>query len=56
MSSPERGSEIIAAAARTLLPQGTPLWMQVAPGNAQSMRAVYSAGFRPIGSEILFVA
>jgi hypothetical protein len=46
----------IAAAARTLLPAGTPLWMQVAPGNARSMRAVYAAGFRPVGSEVLFVA
>jgi hypothetical protein len=46
----------IAAASRTLLPAGTPLWMQVAPANARSMRAVYGAGFRPVGGEILFGA
>ncbi len=45
----------LAGAARTLLPAGTPLWAQVAPGNAQSMRAVAAAGFRPVGSEVLFV-
>ncbi len=44
----------IAAAARTLLPSGTPLWMQVAPGNARSMRAALGAGFQPVGAEILF--
>ncbi|HEY1739343.1 MAG TPA: GNAT family N-acetyltransferase, partial [Acidimicrobiia bacterium] len=42
------------AAARTLLPAGTPLWMQIAPGNARSLRAAISAGFRPIGAEIVF--
>ena len=42
-------------AARTLLPAGTPMWMQVAPGNARSLRAATAAGFRSIGSEILFV-
>jgi GNAT superfamily N-acetyltransferase len=42
------------AAARTLLPAGTPLWMQIAPGNARSMRAAISAGFHPMGAEILF--
>jgi GNAT superfamily N-acetyltransferase len=45
----------LAATARTLLPEGTPLWAQVAPGNAQSLRAVLAAGFRPIGAEILFM-
>jgi GNAT superfamily N-acetyltransferase len=43
----------IAMAARTLLPAGTPIWAQVAPGNAQSVRAVMAAGFVPIGSEVL---
>ena len=45
----------ILASSRTLLPAGTPLWMQIAPGNARSMRAAISAGFRPIGAEILFI-
>jgi hypothetical protein len=38
-----------------LLPEGTPVWAQVAPGNAASLRAVLGAGFRPVGAEILFV-
>jgi hypothetical protein len=38
-----------------VLPEGTPVWAQVAPGNAASMRATVGAGFRPVGSEILFV-
>ena len=38
-----------------LLPAGTPVWAQVAPGNAASVRAVIAAGFRPVGAEILLV-
>jgi GNAT superfamily N-acetyltransferase len=45
----------LAAAGVRLLPEGTPVWAQVAPGNAASMRAVLGAGFRPVGAEILFV-
>ena len=45
----------LAAAGVRLLPEGTPVWAQVAPGNAASMRATVGAGFRPVGSEILFV-
>jgi RimJ/RimL family protein N-acetyltransferase len=45
----------IAASGVALLPQGTPVWAQVAPGNAASLRAVLGAGFRPVGAEILFV-
>jgi hypothetical protein len=45
----------IAAAGVRLLPEGTPVWAQVAPGNAASMRAVLGAGFQPVGAEILFV-
>jgi hypothetical protein len=44
----------IAFAARTQLPPGTPIWAQVAPGNAASLRAVLAAGFRPVGAEVLF--
>jgi hypothetical protein len=45
----------IVAATRCLVPPGEPLFMQVAPGNAASMRAVIAGGFTPIGSEVLFV-
>ena len=48
------GTRMMAAGA-PLLPTGTPIWMQVAPANARSLRAAVAAGFRPIGSEILFV-
>jgi hypothetical protein len=44
----------LARAAAALLPAGTPLWAQVAPGNAASLRAVTAAGFRPVGAEVLF--
>ncbi len=43
----------VAAAALGLLPAGTPVFAQVTPGNAASMRAVLAAGYRPIGSEVL---
>jgi GNAT superfamily N-acetyltransferase len=53
-----RGSGLgraLVAAGVARLPEGTPVWAQVAPGNAASMRAVLAAGFEPVGSEILFV-
>jgi hypothetical protein len=43
------------AAARALIPPGEPVFGQVAPGNARSLRAVLAAGFKPIGSEVLFL-
>jgi GNAT superfamily N-acetyltransferase len=43
----------LAAAARHLVPAGTPLWAQIAPGNAASVRAFLAAGFRPAGAEVL---
>jgi GNAT superfamily N-acetyltransferase len=43
----------LAAAARHLVPEGAPLWAQVAPGNAASVRAFLAAGFRPVGAEAL---
>lgn len=43
----------LATAARHLVPVGTPLWAQVAPGNAASVRAFLAAGFAPVGAEIL---
>ncbi len=45
----------LAAAAVRLLPQGTPVWAQVAPGNTASVRAIIGAGFTPAGAEILFM-
>ena len=48
------GAEL-ARAARTLVPAGEPLFAQVAPGNAASLRAFLAAGYRPIGSEVLFL-
>lgn len=45
----------LAGAARHLVPQGSPLFMQVSPGNVPSMRAVIAAGFNPIGAEVLFL-
>jgi GNAT superfamily N-acetyltransferase len=41
----------LAAAARHLVPGGAPLWAQIAPGNAASVRAFLAAGFRPVGAE-----
>jgi hypothetical protein len=45
----------LAEAARTLVPDDEPLFAQVSPGNAASVRAFLAAGFRPIGSEVLFL-
>jgi GNAT superfamily N-acetyltransferase len=42
------------AAARALLPPDEPLFAQVSPGNAQSLRAFLAAGYHPIGAEVLF--
>jgi GNAT superfamily N-acetyltransferase len=46
----------LAAAARHLVPDGAPLWAQITPGNAASVRAFLAAGYRPVGSEILLRA
>jgi GNAT superfamily N-acetyltransferase len=42
-----------AAAQRT--PDGAPMWAQVAPGNAASLRAFLAAGYLPVGQEALLV-
>ena len=34
-------------------PRAEPVWAQVAPGNAASLRAFLAAGFVPVGSEVL---
>lgn len=46
----------LAAAARGLLPAGTPIFAQVSPGNSVSMRATLAAGYSPIGGEVLLPA
>ena len=47
---------LLARAARHLIPAGTHLWAQVAPGNAASVRAFLAAGFTPAGAEVLLTA
>jgi GNAT superfamily N-acetyltransferase len=44
----------LAAAARHLVPGGAPLWAQITPGNAASVRAFLAAGYQPAGAEVLF--
>jgi hypothetical protein len=41
-------------AGRALVAPDEPVFAQVSPGNARSLRAFLAAGFQPIGSEILF--
>ena len=50
----ERGlGRALARAARHLATAGEPLWAQVAPANAASVRAFLAAGFTPVGAEVL---
>ncbi len=51
---PGLGTRLIRAAIREAAPD-EPLFAQVSPGNARSLRAFLDAGFRPIGSEMLFL-
>lgn len=48
------GEALISAAVGEAQPD-EPLFAQVSPGNARSLRAFLNAGFRPIGSEVLFL-
>jgi GNAT superfamily N-acetyltransferase len=43
----------LAVAARPQVPSGAPLWAQIAPGNAASVRAFLAAGYQPVGAEAL---
>ncbi|MFI8190550.1 GNAT family N-acetyltransferase [Streptomyces sp. NPDC085946] len=55
VDEPVRGlGRRLAAAARHLA--GEPVWAQVAPGNARSLRAFQAAGYRPVGAEVLLSA
>jgi GNAT superfamily N-acetyltransferase len=44
----------LVSAAPALLPDGEPLWAQVATANTASLRAFLAAGYRPVGAEVLF--
>jgi hypothetical protein len=46
----------LAGAARHLVPDARPVWAQMAPGNASSLRAFLAAGYRPVGAEALLGA
>ena len=46
---------MLARACLHLVEPGEPLFMQTAPGNASSLRAILAAGFVPVGAEVLFV-
>ena len=51
----QRGlGRLLVSAARQLADE--PVWAQVAPGNARSMRAFQAAGYVPVGAEALLVA
>jgi GNAT superfamily N-acetyltransferase len=51
----QRGlGRVLASAARHLADE--PVWAQVSPGNARSLRAFQAAGYRPVGAEALFIA
>jgi hypothetical protein len=45
----------LARAGLALAPSGEAVFAQVSPGNAASLRAFLAAGYRPIGSEVLFL-
>ncbi|MFD5450649.1 GNAT family N-acetyltransferase [Streptomyces sp. NPDC003470] len=47
------GRRLVTAARQ--LAGGEPVWAQVSPGNARSLRAFQAAGYRPVGSEALFL-
>lgn len=53
-SPPGTGRRLIAAALGHAS-AGEPVWAQVTPGNARSLRAFLAAGFVPVGSEALSV-
>ena len=43
----------LALAARHLVPGDSPVWAQISPANAASVRAFLAAGFSPVGAEAL---
>ncbi len=58
VSGPARGRGLgrtLAAVSMLAVPRGERVFLQVAPGNAASLRAVLAAGFHPVGAEVLFL-
>ncbi|MFI6489737.1 GNAT family N-acetyltransferase [Streptomyces sp. NPDC050564] len=47
------GRALVTAARQ--LSGGEPVWAQISPGNARSLRAFQAAGYRPVGSEALLI-
>lgn len=47
---------VLAVAARQLVPGRAPVWAQIAPGNAASVRAFLAAGYLPVGAEALLTS
>ena len=45
----------LVTAGLELVPAGEPVWAQVSPGNAASLRAFLACGFVPVGAETLIV-
>lgn len=45
----------LASVGPGLVPGGEPVFAQVSPGNVASLRVLLSAGYRPIGSEVLLL-
>jgi GNAT superfamily N-acetyltransferase len=59
VAPPARGRGLgrrLVAAALAHAPVDAPVFAQVAPGNAASLRACLAAGFSPIGAEVLFAS
>jgi len=48
------GRALVSAARQ--LSGGEPVWAQVSPGNARSLRAFQAAGYLPVGAEALLIA
>ena len=44
----------LVTAAPAFVPDGAPLWAQVATANTASLRAFLAAGYRPVAAEVLF--
>ncbi|AVH56369.1 MULTISPECIES: GNAT family N-acetyltransferase [Streptomyces] len=52
----QRGLGRALASAARQLSAGEPVWAQVSPGNARSLRAFQAAGYVPVGAEALLIA
>ncbi|MDO7883539.1 N-acetyltransferase [Antiquaquibacter soli] len=52
-SAPSGAGRRLLALGLEQVPAGEPVWAQVSPGNARSLRAFLAAGFVPVGSEVL---